>query len=275
MSTYRKKAWLRFTISALFALLFILFSLFAGRLAPFDPLKADYGHMLAAPDAAHWFGTDQLGRDIFSRILCGGRSSLIIAFMVTAIVAAFGILIGTLAGFSGGIIDAAIMRLCDTLMAFPGIIFTVALVSFIGTGIPNLILAMSLTSWTGYARISRSMVLSVKNNVYIEQARLGGASSWRILTVYIIPNILPPLLVNISQSVGSNLLTISALSLLGLGSPPPAPEWGLMLSEGKSFLYSAPWMLIFPGMVILVCVVVFNLLGDSIQDLLNPKENVY
>ena len=258
-----------------FALLFVFFSLFAGNLAPFDPLQADYGHMLAAPDSEHWFGTDQLGRDIFSRILCGGKSSLLIAFAVTGIVAAFGILLGTLAGFLGGFTDSVIMRICDTLMAFPGIIFTVALVSFIGTGIPNLILAMSLTSWTGYARISRSLVLSVKNNVYLEQARLGGASDWRILTVYIIPNILPPLLVNISQNIGGNLLTISALSLLGLGSPPPTPEWGLMLSEGKNFLYSAPWMLLVPGMIILVCVVVFNLLGDSIQDLMNPKENVY
>ncbi len=275
MSTYRRKAWLRFATCMFFALLFVFFSLFAGKLAAFDPLQADYEHMLSAPNRIHWFGTDQLGRDIFSRILCGGKSSLLIAFAVTGIVAAFGILMGTLAGFIGGFTDTVIMRVCDTLMAFPGIIFTVALVSFIGTGIPNLILAMSLTSWTGYARISRSLVLSVKNNVYLEQARLGGASNWRILTVYIVPNILPPLLVNISQSIGGNLLTISALSLLGLGSPPPTPEWGLMLSEGKNFLYSAPWMLIFPGMVILVCVVVFNLLGDSIQDLMNPKENVY
>ena len=275
MSSYRKKAWMRFSLFMFLAVLFVLFALLAGFLAPKDPLTTDYGHMLEKPGAGHLFGTDQLGRDIFSRILHGGRSSLLIAFAVTGIVAAVGIFLGTAAGYAGGILDGVIMRICDTLMAFPGIIFTVALVSFIGTGLPNLILAMSLTSWTGYARISRALVLSVKNNVYIEQARLGGASGLRVLGVYIIPNILPSLLVNISQSIGSNLLTISALSLLGLGSPPPTPEWGLMLSEGKNFIYNAPWMLSFPGMVILVCVVIFNLLGDSIQDLMNPRENIY
>ena len=138
-----------------------------------------------------------------------------------------------------------------------------------------MILAMSLTGWTYYARISRSLVLSVKNNVYIEQARLGGASHMRILLLYVIPNVLPSLLVNIFQDIGGKLLTISGLSLLGLGSPPPTPEWGFMLSEGKNYMYSAPWMLIFPGLVILVSVVIFNLLGDCIQDLMNPKENVW
>ena len=132
---------------------------------------------------------------------------------------------------------------------------------------------MSLTSWTGFARISRSLVLSVKNNVFIEQARLGGASNWKILMVYIIPNVLPSLLVNIFQNIGSKLLTISGLSLLGLGSPPPTPEWGFMLSEGRNFMYQAPWMIEFPGLVILINVVIFNILSDSIQDLMNPREN--
>ena len=229
--------------------------------------------MLEAPSSTFIFGTDQIGRDIFSRILYGGKTSLLIAFVVTGIVAAFGIFIGTAAGFIGGVFDSVLMRFCDMLMAFPGSIFTIALVSFIGTGIPNLILAMSLTSWTGFARISRSLVLSIKNNVFIEQARLGGASDWKILMVYIIPNVLPSLLVNIFQSIGGKLLTISGLSLLGLGSPPPTPEWGFMLSEGKNFMYQAPWMLMFPGLVILINVIIFNLLSDSIQELMNPKEN--
>ena len=209
--------------------------------------------MLKAPNSTYIFGTDQLGRDLFSRILYGGKSSLLIAFTVTAIISSVGILVGTIAGFTGGIFDNLLMRFSDMLMAFPGYIFTIALVSFIGVGLPNMILAMSLTGWTYYARISRSLVLSVKNNVYIEQARL----------------------VNIFQDIGGELLTISGLSLLGLGSPPPTPEWGFMLSEGKDYMYSAPWMLIFPGMVILISVVIFNLLGDCIQDLMNPKENVW
>ena len=273
MSRSRKAAWTRFIIAAFFAVVFVIFALYAGSLARYDPLQTDYAHMLEGPSATYWFGTDQLGRDIYSRILYGGKTSLLIAFVVTGIVAATGIFIGTAAGFIGGAFDSVLMRFCDMLMAFPGSIFTIALVSFIGTGIPNLILAMSLTSWTGFARISRSLVLSIKNNVFVEQARLGGASDWKILMVYIIPNVLPSLLVNIFQSIGGKLLTISGLSLLGLGSPPPTPEWGFMLSEGKNFMYQAPWMLMFPGLVILVNVIIFNLLSDSIQELMNPKEN--
>ena len=275
MSPAMKKAWVRFGVLSLFALIFVFFALFASVLAPFDPLESHYADMLKPPSTTYLFGTDQLGRDLFSRILYGGKSSLLIAFAVTAIISTVGILIGTLAGFTGGFFDNVLMRFSDMLMAFPGYIFTIALVSFIGIGLPNMILAMSLTGWTYYARISRSLVLSVKNNVYIEQARLGGASRTRILLVYIIPNVLPSMLVNIFQDIGGKLLTISGLSLLGLGSPPPTPEWGFMLSEGKNYMYSAPWMLIFPGLVILVSVVIFNLLGDCIQDLMNPKENVW
>ena len=275
MSPTMKKAWIRFAILVLLTLIFVFFALFASVLAPFDPLESHYADMLKPPNSTYLFGTDQLGRDLFSRILYGGKSSLLIAFAVTAIISTVGILIGAIAGFTGGFFDNVLMRFSDMLMAFPGYIFTIALVSFIGIGLPNMILAMSLTGWTYYARISRSLVLSVKNNVYIEQARLGGASRIRILLYYIIPNVLPSLLVNIFQDIGGKLRTISGLSLLGLGSPPPAPEWGFMLSEGKNYMYSAPWMLIFPGLVILVSVVIFNLLGDCIQDLMNPKENVW
>lgn len=275
MNAARKRAWFRFAVISLLAVLLICFALFAGYISPYDPLETDYTHMLEAPGPSHFFGTDQLGRDLFSRILHGGKNSLLIAFAVTAIVSATGILIGTMAGFLGGIFDGLLMRVSDMLMAFPGYIFTIAIVSFIGVGTSNLILAMSVTGWTSYARISRSLVLGIKNNVYIEQARLGGASNGRILFRYIVPNVLPSLLVNISQDIGGKLLTISGLSLLGLGSPPPAPEWGFMLSEGKNYMYSDPWMLIFPGMVILVTVVIFNLLGDSIQELMNPKESIW
>ncbi len=271
----RKKSWIRFVVFFLMAVLLICFALFAGFFAPYDPLETDYAHMLEPPSRTHLFGTDQLGRDLFSRILHGGKNSLLIAFAVTAIVSVTGILIGTAAGFMGGFFDGLLMRISDMLMAFPGYIFTIAIVSFIGVGTSNLILAMSVTGWTFYARISRSLVLSIKNNVYIEQARLGGASNWRILFYYIVPNVLPSLLVNISQDIGSKLLTISGLSLLGLGSPPPAPEWGFMLSEGKNYMYSEPWMLLFPGMIILLTVIIFNLLGDSIQELMTPKESVW
>ena len=247
----KKKLWIRFVIIMAFAVLFLLFALFAGKFAPYDPLETHYTDLLKAPCKQYLMGTDQMGRDIFSRILYGGKTSLLIAFVVTAIISVVGILIGTIAGFWGGAFDA--------------------LVSFLGTGLPNLILAMTITGWTYYARISRSLVLSIKNNTYIEQARLGGANNFRIMTGYIIPNVMPSLLVNITQDIGSKLLTIAGLSLLGLGSQPPTPEWGYMLSEGKDYMYSAPWMLMAPGIVILINVIIFNLLGDSIQDLMNPK----
>ena len=275
LSRSRIKARIKFAVALAFTVLFICFSLFASYLAPYDPLETHYDHMLEAPSSRFIFGTDQLGRDIYSRILYGGKTSLLIAFAVTGIVSFIGIFVGTAAGYIGGVFDSLLMRFCDTLMAFPGSIFTIALVSFIGTGATNMILAMCLTSWTGFARISRSLVLSIKNNVYIEQARMGGASDWKILMVYIIPNVLPALLVNIFQSIGSKLLTISGLSLLGLGSPPPTPEWGFMLSEGKNFMYQASWMLTYPGLVILINVIIFNFLSDSIQDLMNPKESVW
>ena len=229
----KKKLWIRFVIIMAFAVLFLLFALFAGKFAPYDPLETHYTDLLKAPCKQY--------------------------------------LMGTIAGFWGGAFDAVLMRLSDMLMAFPGSIFTIALVSFLGTGLPNLILAMTITGWTYYARISRSLVLSIKNNTYIEQARLGGANNFRIMTGYIIPNVMPSLLVNITQDIGSKLLTIAGLSLLGLGSQPPTPEWGYMLSEGKDYMYSAPWMLMAPGIVILINVIIFNLLGDSIQDLMNPK----
>ena len=222
----KKKLWIRFVIIMAFAVLFLLFALFAGKFAPYDPLETHYTDLLKAPCKQY---------------------------------------------LMGGAFDAVLMRLSDMLMAFPGSIFTIALVSFLGTGLPNLILAMTITGWTYYARISRSLVISIKNNTYIEQARLGGANNFRIMTGYIIPNVMPSLLVNITQDIGSKLLTIAGLSLLGLGSQPPTPEWGYMLSEGKDYMYSAPWMLMAPGIVILINVIIFNLLGDSIQDLMNPK----
>ena len=275
MSPARKKAWARFMIIGLLALIFVVLVVFAAKFAPYDPLQAFYDHILEAPSTSYLFGTDQLGRDLFSRILYGGRTSLLIAFLVTAIVSSVGIVVGAAAGFFGGVFDNILMRFSDMLMAFPGMILTIAMVSFLGTGIPNLILAMSVTGWMGYARITRSLVLSVKNNVYIEQARMGGSGNGNILLRYIVPNVLPSLLVNIFQDIGGKLLSISGLSLLGLGSAPPTPEWGFMLSEGKNYMYSAPWLLIFPGLVILINVVLFNLLGDSIQELMNPREDVW
>lgn len=262
---------IRLTLMLCIAAFMVLASVFAGFFAPNDPLESHYDAILQAPSSSYPCGTDQLGRCIFSRILYGGRTSLLIAFIVVAIVASVGILIGIVAGFSGGFADNLIMRIVDMLMAFPGTVFVIAVVSVLGTSLQNIIIAMTAIGWTYYARISRSLALSLRKNEYIIQARLGGASFIRITFHYVLPNIIPFFLVIITQDIGDKLLSIAALSLLGLGSQPPTPEWGFMLSEGKKFMQTAPWMLVFPGMAILINVIVYNLLGDMLRDALDPK----
>lgn len=259
-----------FLITA-FAAGMIAVVLFAKYLAPYDPLEAHYDFILQPPSKEFWFGTDQLGRCILSRVLFGGRTSLLIAFLVTLLVAAIGIFVGTVSGFAGGILDSFIMRISDILMAFPGTVFVIALVSVLGPSLANTVIAMTVISWAHYARISRSQVLAIKSSDYIEQARMGGAGKGNILFRYVIPNILPSLLVVMTQDFGGKLLSLAGLSLLGLASQPPAPEWGYMLSEGKAFMQTAPWLLLFPGAAILINVIILNLLGDSLRDILDPN----
>lgn len=266
----RQGRYISFYLCLASVVLFTLFSVFAGYFAPYDPLETNYESLLAAPSKAHIFGTDQLGRDLFSRILYGGRTSLLIAYLVTGIISVFGIFLGIISGKAGGMADEVIMRLVDVLIAFPGNIFTLAMVAVMGTGVQNLVIAMCFTGWTKYTRASRSLVLSIKNENYIVQARLGGASSFKVIWRYIMPNVVPSLLVLITQDIGNKLLTIAGLSLLGLGSKPPTPEWGFMLSEGRNYMSEAPWLLLFPGLVILINVIIFNLLGDSLRDLMDP-----
>lgn len=251
--------------------LFVLITIFAGVIAPHDPIVQNYDAILQPPNAEYPFGTDQVGRCLLSRILYGGKSSLLIAIVVTLLMAVIGLTIGMISGYIGGLVDTILMRLTDMLLAFPHIVFVIAIVSVLGTGTGNLIIAMTLISWTMYARVTRSMVITIRNEDYVEQARLGGASRFAIMFRYIMPNVIPYLIVLITQDIGSNLLTLASLSLLGLGSQPPTPEWGYMLSEGKRYIQTAPWMIVFPGMVILICVIIFNLMGDSLRDILDPR----
>ena len=216
-------------------------------------------------------GTDQIGRCILSRLIWGGRTSLLIVFLVVAIVAVIGIVLGVTAGFLGGWVDMLITRFTDIVMAVPQTVFIIALVSVLGPSLKHTILAMSLVGWTENCRVARALVLSVKENRYVEEARLGGLSRGQIISRVVMPNIIPYLIVNITQDIGSTLLTLSGLSLLGLSSQPPTPEWGFMLSEGRKFIQSAPWLIIYPGMVIVLHVIVFNLLGDSLRDILDPR----
>lgn len=261
----------KFMFIFIVTILFVLITVFAGAIAPHDPLVQDYDAMLQAPSSKYPFGTDQVGRCLLSRILYGGKSSLLIAIVVTLLMAAIGLIIGLISGYAGGIVDTILMRVTDMLLAFPHIVFVIAIVSVLGTGTVNLIIAMTLISWTAYARVTRSMVITIRNEDYVEQARLSGASRPAIMFRYIMPNVIPYLIVLITQDIGSNLLTLASLSLLGLGSQPPTPEWGFMLSEGKKYMQTAPWMIMFPGMAILICVIIFNLMGDSLRDILDPR----
>ncbi len=273
MKVYLKKAMHnpQFIVLLILAILLIILPIFAPQIAPHDPIATDYANAMNSGSKEYIMGTDQIGRCILSRLIWGGRTSLLIVFWVIAIVAVVGILLGVTAGFLGGWVDMLITRMTDIVMAVPQTVFVIALVTVLGPSLRHTVIAMSLVGWTEYCRVSRALVLSVKENRYIEEARLGGLSSLQIIRKMILPNIIPYLLVNITQDIGNNLLNLSGLSLLGLSSQPPTPEWGFMLSEGRKFIQAAPWLIIWPGLMIVVHVIVFNLLGDSLRDILDPR----
>lgn len=261
----------------MFVLLFLLsltligIAIFAPIIATHDPIVNDYENILLFSNAEHWLGTDQIGRDIFSRLIYGGRTTLFIVFTVIAIISFIGITLGILSGYVGGIVDHLLNGWCEVVLSIPEPVFIIALVSVLGGGVFHTILAMSLISWTEYMRVARGLVMSVKEQTYVKASRMMGLNDFQILTRMIFPNIFPYLIVNMTQDIGSKILTLSGLSLLGLAAQPPIPEWGFMLSEGRRYMQSAPWLIIYPGIMIVLHVVVFNLFGDSLRDILDPK----
>ncbi len=261
----------RFLLSLILTGIILLLIIFAPLITEYDPIYQNYNAILKAPDSEHLLGTDYAGRDIFSRILYGGRISLLIALVVTFLITILGTSIGMFSGYVGGLFDDIIMRFVDMIMSFPYMVFVIAIVSVFGPSLKNLIFAMTAISWTNYARVSRTLVFSLKKEDFIIQAKLSGVSNFRLITSYLAPNIFPHLFVISTQDIANNLLILSSLSLLGAGASPPTPEWGYMLIEGKKYMQIAPWLLIFPGFAILICVVTFNLLGDSLRDILDPK----
>lgn len=274
MNAYFVKKALRNPQFMLFFILsaaLILIPVLAPVIAPNDPIANDYGNLLIPYSEKYPLGTDQIGRCFLSRLIYGGRTSLLIVFIVIAISAAAGIFLGVLAGYAGGKTDMLITRFTDIVIAVPQTVFVIALVSVLGSSLGNTIMAMSIVGWTEYCRVTRALVLSLKQNTYVEEGRLAGMSELQIIFKLILPNVFPYLLVNITQDVGSKLLTLSGLSLLGLASQPPTPEWGYMLSEGRQFMQSSPRMIFYPGLTIVLNVVIFNLLGDSLRDVLDPR----
>ena len=273
MNSYVKRALhnRQFMILLVLAITLILLAVFADKVAPHDPLATNFDQSMVAHSAEYPMGTDQIGRCILSRLLYGGRTSMLIVFRVIAAVAVIGITLGVLAGYLGGWVDLLITRFTDMVMAIPSTVFVIALVSVLNPSLHHTVLAMALVGWTEYCRITRALVLSVRENNYVDEARMGGLSELQVIWRVILPNVFPYLLVNITQDIGSYLLTLGGLSLLGLSSQPPTPEWGFMLSEGRKFITAAPWLIFWPGAVIVLHVVIFNLLGDSLRDILDPR----
>lgn len=253
------------------ALLIIALAIAAPLLTPCDPNGVKLEDRLQIPGGRYLMGTDGFGRDILSRVIYGARFSLTLAATVVAVNFAAGLLIGSVAGYFGGLIDEVIMRIVDVLMAFPNIILVVCVVGVIGATIENLILAMVILGWVGYSRIARGLALSLKEQCFISAAKALGAGSGYIIFRHVIPNIIPPLIVLAALNFGHTILSIAALSFIGLGIQPPTPEWGAMLNEGKQFVFTYPHIMVFPGLAITVTVFAFNLLGDGLRDALDPR----
>jgi peptide/nickel transport system permease protein len=245
---------------------------FAPFISPFDFETQNLPSRLNLPSSGHWFGTDELGRDIFSRVVYGTRISMAVGLSVVLCSSTLGLLIGSLAGYYGRWLDDVIMRVVDVLMAFPGILLAIALVSFWGPGLTRLVLAMVVVGWVGYARLVRGQVLKAKELDFVKAARSLGASDRHIILRHLIPNIIQPVLVQASIGMASAILTEASLSFLGLGVPPPLPSWGAMLNDGRSHLFDAPHLVLFPGLATMAAILSFNFVGDGLREILNPKQ---
>ena len=251
----------------------VVVGLFGRALAPYDPLGMDFGALFAPPSWTHPFGTDEFGRDIFSRVLYGARVSLQVAFIAVGISGTAGVLLGLTAGFLGGWVDELIMRIMDVLFAFPAVLLAITIMAILGRGVGNAMIAIAIVYVPIFARVTRGAVISVRGREYVTAARALGKSPFGIMLRHVLPNALGPIIVQTSLSLAFAILAEAALSFFGLGTQPPDPSWGRMLSEGRGFLRQAPWMGIFPGLAIMVSVMGFNFLGDGLRDLLDPRSS--
>lgn len=263
----------QFTFFLILAVLIILVAIFAPIVSGgVDPLKGDLNDALLAPSKAHIFGTDKMGRDVFARVIYGSRSSLTATFGVVALIFFIGTILGVISGYFGGIIDSIIMRIADMMLSFPGLVLALAVAGIMGASIKNAIVAVVVVSWTKYARLGRSLVLKIRDRDYVSAAIVTGSKTPHMIFKYMLPNALPTLIITAATDIGGMMLELASMSFLGFGAKPPAPEWGYMLNEGRACIQSAPWLMIFPGLAIFIVVVVFNMLGDSLRDILDPKD---
>lgn len=238
---------------------------------PYSPFKTSMGESTLPPSAVHWFGTDNLGRDVFSRVLQGSETSLYAALCVVVIVFFTGTLLGMIAGYMGGSVDTVIMKVVLIFQAFPSFILAVSVAGMLGAGMVNGMISLCAVYWTTYAKLARSLVLQMKDATYIRAAKLCGAKNHHIIFHYVLPNVVSPLVVTAALDVGSVILSMAGLSFLGLGAQRPTAEWGVMMSEARNYMQTAPWIILFPGMALFLTVIVFNLLGDSIRDFLDKR----
>lgn len=262
-----------FRLSSILVFLLLAITVLTPFIAPYDPLDAIMREANSAPSAAHLFGTDKLGRDVLSRILYGASYSLTSVLGLVAAIFVVGTTLGVIAGYFGGVVDVVIMRIADMMISFPGVILAIAIAGILGGSLINAMIAMLCVTWTKYARLARSMVLKIKKRDFVDAAVVSGGSALHILWVHILPNILPLMIITAAADIGAMMMELAGLSFLGFGSQPPAPEWGLMLNEGRQQLQTAPWLMFFPGLAIFITVVVFNLWGDSLRDVLDPRQN--
>ena len=267
----KDRSKMRLALFVLLALVLLLAAAFAQQISPYDPNAQDMAVSLQAPSAAHIAGTDRFGRDMFSRILVGLQTSIFSTLLLVVIITAAGTALGVLSGYLGGAFDSVVMRISDVCLAFPGLVFAMAIAALLNAGIGGAIAALALVSWPKYARIARSQTLTVKNSNYIAAVRLSGAAPASIILRHILPNILGPVLVTAMLDIGTMLMELAGLSFLNLGAQPPTAELGNMMSGGRSMLQTYPWVVIGPGIAIFLAVVIFNLLGDAVRDYLDPR----
>ncbi|WP_304224173.1 nickel transporter permease [Phascolarctobacterium succinatutens] len=263
-----------FAVTSVLVLCLLLIAIAAPVIAPYDPTHAAMKDAFMEPGAQHLFGTDKLGRDCFSRVLYGARASLTGVLVLVASVFVVGTTMGVVSGYFGGKVDMVIMRISDMMISFPGMILAIAIAGIMGGSLVNAVFALTIVSWTKYARLARSMVLKVKRRDFVEAAIVNGGTAGHILWAHILPNILPMMVITAAADIGALMMELAGLSFLGFGSQPPAPEWGLMLNEGRQQLQTAPWLMVFPGLAIFVTVVIFNLWGDNLRDVLDPRDDV-
>ena len=267
----KNRIWMKLIVFAGLAAALLLITIFAKYICPYDPYAQDLTQAMQPPSAAHLMGTDTYGRDMLSRVLIGAQTSISSTFALVAIITVFGTVVGIFCGYYGGIVDSVMMRISDVCLAFPGLVFAMAVAAILDGGVRNAVIALALISWPKYSRIARGQSLSIKNLPYMQASQLAGDSVLQMIFRHVLPNIAGPILVTSMLDIGTMMMEIAGLSFLGLGAQPPVAEWGSMMSSGRSMLQTYPWIVLSPGLAIFVSVVIFNLLGDTIRDYMDPK----